>query len=119
MATFVLVHGGWQGGWSWRRVIPHLRASGHEAYAPTLTGLGERAHLLGCVGGLDTHVHDVLGVIEYEDLEDVVLVGHSYAGTVVTAVGEVVAEKLSHLVYLDAWVPKDGQAMFDPPSLAR
>jgi pimeloyl-ACP methyl ester carboxylesterase len=77
MATFVLVHGGWQGGWSWRRVILHLRADGHEVVAPTLTGLGERRHLLGCVEGLDTHVKDVLGVIEYEDLEDVVLVGHS------------------------------------------
>jgi pimeloyl-ACP methyl ester carboxylesterase len=113
MATFLLVHGGWQGGWSWRRVVPHLRARGYEVYTPTLTGLGERAHLLGCVEGLDTHVHDVLGVIEYEDLEEVVLVGHSYGGVVTTAVAEVVAEKLSHLVYLDAWVPKDGQRMFD------
>ena len=113
MATFVLVHGGWQGGWSWRRVVPHLRASGHKVYTPTLTGLGERAHLLGCVDGLDTHVKDVLGVIDYEDLEEVMLVGHSYSGVVITAVAEVVAEKLSHLVYLDAWVPKDGQRMFD------
>ena len=63
MATFVLVHGGWQGGWSWRRVVPHLRAGGHEVYTPTLTGLGDRAHLLGCVEGLDTHVNDVLEVI--------------------------------------------------------
>lgn len=94
-------------------MVPYLRASGHEVYTPTLTGLGERAHLLGCVDGLDTHVHDVLGVIEYEDIEEVVLVGHSYGGVVTTAVAEVVAQKLSHLVYLDAWVPKDGQAMFD------
>src|SRR5919202_5340746 len=105
MATFVLVHGGWQGGWSWRRGVPHLRAGGHEGYTPTLTGLGERAHLLGSVEGLDTHVHDVLGVIEYEDIEDAVLVGHSYGGVVATAVAEVVAQKLSDLVYLDAWVP--------------
>ena len=120
MATFVLVHGGWQGGWSWRRVVPHLRASGHEVYTPTLTGLGERAHLLGCVDGLDTHVNDVLGLIEYEDLEEVMLVGHSYGGVVITAVAEIVAEKLSHLVYLDAWIPKDGQGMFDlmPPGRA-
>jgi pimeloyl-ACP methyl ester carboxylesterase len=90
-----------------------LRADGHEVGAPTLTGLGERAHLLGCVDGLDTHVKDLLGVIDYEDLEEVVLVGHSYAGVVITAVAEVAAEKLSHLVYLDAWVPKDGQGMFD------
>ena len=113
MATFVLVHGGWQGGWSWQRVVPHLRAGGHEVYTPTLTGLGERAHLLGSVEGLDTHVLDVLGVIEYEEIEDAVLVGHSYGGVVATAVAEVVAQKLSHLVYLDAWVPKDGQRMFD------
>jgi pimeloyl-ACP methyl ester carboxylesterase len=119
MATFVLVHGGWQGGWSWRRVIHHLRADGHEVVAPTLTGLGESAHLLGCVNGLDTHVNDVLGAIEYEDLEDVVLVGHSYGGVVTTAVAEVVAQKLSHLVYLDAWVPKDGQRMFDLMSQER
>jgi pimeloyl-ACP methyl ester carboxylesterase len=91
VATFVLVHGGWQGGWSWRRVVPHLRAGGHEVYTPTLTGLGERAHLLGSVEGLDTHVHDVLGVIEYEEIEDAVLVGHSYGGVVTTAVAEVVA----------------------------
>jgi len=114
---FVLVHGGWQGGWSWRRVVPHLRASGHEVFTPTLSGLGERAHLLGCVARLDTHVKDVLGVIEYEDLEEVVLVGHSYAGVVISSVAEVVADKLFHLVYLDAWVPTDGQGMFDlmPP----
>jgi pimeloyl-ACP methyl ester carboxylesterase len=120
MATFVLVAGGWQGGWSWRRVVPHLRADGHQVFTPTLSGLGERAHLLGCVGGLDTHVKDVLGVIEYEDLQEVVLVGHSYAGVVITAVAEVAAEKLSHLVYLDAWLPQDGQAMFDlmPPKRA-
>jgi pimeloyl-ACP methyl ester carboxylesterase len=97
-----------------------LRAGGHKVVAPTLTGLGERTHLLGCVDGLDTHVKDVLGVIEYEDLEDVVLVGHSYGGVVITAVAEVVAQKVSHLVYLDAWVPKDGQRMFDlmPPERA-
>ena len=120
MATLVLVAGGWQGGWSWRRVVPHLRADGHQVFTPTLSGLGERRHLLGCVGGLDTHVKDVLGVIEYEDLQEVVLVGHSYAGVVITAVAEVVAEKLSHLVYLDAWLPQDGQAMFDlmPPERA-
>jgi pimeloyl-ACP methyl ester carboxylesterase len=94
-------------------VVPHLRASGHAVYTPTLTGLGERAHLLGCVDGLDTLVDDVLGVIEYEDIENVVLVGHSYGGVVTTAVAEVVAQKLSHVVYLDAWVPKDGQRMFD------
>jgi pimeloyl-ACP methyl ester carboxylesterase len=113
MATFLLVHGAWHGGWSWRRVVPHLRAGGHEVYTPTLTGLGERVHLLGPEVGLDTHVNDVLGVIEYEDLNEVVLVGASYAGMVITSVAEVALDRLVHLVYLDAWVPADGQAAFD------
>jgi pimeloyl-ACP methyl ester carboxylesterase len=113
MATFLLVHGAWHGGWCWRRVVPHLRASGHEVFTPTLTGLGERAHLLVPEVGLDTHVKDVLGVIEYEDLNEVVLVGHSYAGMVITSVAEAAPDRLAHLVYLDAWVPTDGQATFD------
>src|SRR5688572_18994714 len=83
MATFVLVHGADHGGWCWRRVVPLLRAAGHEVYAPTLTGLGERAHLAHPGIDLETHIQDVLGVIEYEDLDRVVLVGHGYAGTVV------------------------------------
>jgi pimeloyl-ACP methyl ester carboxylesterase len=84
MATFVLVHGAWLGGWCWQRVAPHLRRSGHEVYTPTLTGLGERAHLLSRDVGLDTHVQDIVGVLECEDLLEVVLVGHSFGGMVVS-----------------------------------
>src|SRR5688572_21568243 len=84
MATFVLVHGGWHGGWCWARVTPILRAAGHAVYVPSLTGMGDRAHLLNPSIGLETHVEDVLGILHYEDLRDVVLVGHSYGGMVIT-----------------------------------
>jgi pimeloyl-ACP methyl ester carboxylesterase len=113
MTTFVLVHGAWHGGWCWRHVAARLRAAGHEVHAPTLTGLGERAHLLSPEVGLDTHVRDVLGLLEYEDLRHAVLVGHSYGGIVITAVAERAAARLSHLLYLDAFVPEDGQAQAD------
>ncbi len=113
MATFVLVHGAWHGGWCWKRVIPLLRRAGHDVFAPTLTGLGERAHLLSPTVCLDTHVRDVLGVLAYEDLREVVLVGHSYGGMVITGVAERAAERLAHLVYLDAFVPRDGECLLD------
>lgn len=117
MASYVLVHGAWHGGWCWRRVAPLLRATGHDVYTPTLTGLGERAHLLTPDVGLDTHAQDVAGMLEYEDLQDVILVGHSYGGMVITAVAELAAERLAHLVYLDAFLPRDGECLFDflPP----
>ncbi len=95
MTTYVLVHGAWHGGWCWKRVAPLLRAAGHEVYAPTLTGLGERAHLLSPEVGLDTHVQDIVNVLTYEDLQDVVLVGHSYGGMVVAGVAERAAERLA------------------------
>jgi pimeloyl-ACP methyl ester carboxylesterase len=107
MATFVLVHGAWLGGWCWQRVAPHLRRSGHEVYTPTLTGLGERAHLLRRDVGLDTHIEDIVGVLECEDLLAVILVGHSFAGMVVSGVAERVPGRLGRLVYLDAWFPMD------------
>jgi pimeloyl-ACP methyl ester carboxylesterase len=113
MATFMLVHGGFHGGWCWKKVLPLLRAVGHEVFTPTLTGLGERAHLLTPTTSLQTHVQDVTAALEYEDLSGVVLVGHSYGGMVITAVAERVPERLRHLVYLDAFVPGDGQALFD------
>lgn len=113
MATFVLVHGGWHGGWCWGRVAPLLRAGGHEVHTPTLTGLGERAHLLSPDIDLDTHLRDVAGVLEYEELHRVVLVGHSYGGMVITGVADRAPERLAQLVYLDAFVPEDGQALFD------
>ncbi len=107
MATFVLVHGSWLGGWCWQRVTPHLRAAGHEVFTPTLTGLGERAHLLTRDVGLDTHIHDIVNVLEFEDLHDVTLLGHSYGGMVVTGVAERVPHRLARIVYLDAWFPID------------
>ena len=113
MANFLLVHGGWIGAWSWRRVRPLLLAAGHQAFTPTLTGLGERAHLLSPDIGLTTHIQDVVGVIESEELQDVVLVGQSYAGMVITGVADRVAGRLSQLVYLDAFVPRDGESLAD------
>jgi pimeloyl-ACP methyl ester carboxylesterase len=113
MATFVLVHGAWHGGWCWRRVAQALRAGGDEVFAPTLTGLGERAHLLSPAIGLDTHVDDVLGVLESEDLSDVVLVGHSYAGLVVSAASDRAPRRVARVVYLDAAVAADGQCLID------
>ena len=111
--SFVLVHGGWLGAWCWRRVRPLLQAAGYEVFAPTLTGLGERAHLLSPDIGLMTHVQDVVGLIEAEELQDIVLVGQSYAGMVITGVADRVPERLSHVVYLDAFVPRDGQSLAD------
>jgi pimeloyl-ACP methyl ester carboxylesterase len=112
-STFVLVHGAWAGGWAWREVASHLRAAGHEVFTPTLTGLGERVHLATPETDLDTHIQDILGVLEYEMLRDVILVGHSYGGMVVTGVAERAPERLAHLVYLDALVPEDGQSLAD------
>ena len=119
MTNFLLVHGAWHGGWCWRRVTRILRAAGHEVFAPTLTGLGEREHLMSADVGLDTHIKDVLGVLEYEDLRDVVLVGHSYGGMVIAGVAEKAATRLAHLVYLDAFVPDDGKSLADyqPPEI--
>jgi pimeloyl-ACP methyl ester carboxylesterase len=113
MATFVLVHGGWHGGWCWERLSSYLRAAGHATATPTLTGLAERAHLLSPAVGLDTHIRDIVNVLADDDLRDVRLVGHSYAGMVISGVAEEVPERLVHLVYLDAFVPADGQALFD------
>lgn len=113
MATFVLVHGAFHGGWCWRDVARHLRAAGHDVFAPTLTGLGERRHLATPAVDLATHVDDVAHLIEWEDLRDVVLVGHSYGGVVITGVADRLAERLGELVYLDALVPEDGQSVLD------
>jgi pimeloyl-ACP methyl ester carboxylesterase len=110
MADFLLVHGAWHGAWCWRDVTTALVRAGHRAHAVTLTGLGERAHLLHAGIDLQTHVQDVLAALEAEELQDVVLVGHSYAGMLVTAVADRMAQRLSHLVYLDAVVPKPGES---------
>ena len=113
MATFVLVHGGFSGGWVWRDVASFLSAAGHDTFTPTLTGLGERAHLAHPDIGLATHIQDIIGLIECEDLSQVVLVGHSSSSMVITGVSERVPERLGHLVYLDTAVPKDGQSWLD------
>jgi pimeloyl-ACP methyl ester carboxylesterase len=112
-SAFVLLHGAWHGGWVWRRVVPALRAAGHDVHAPTLTGVSDRAHLLTPSVGLGTHVRDVVALIEAHDLSDVVLVGHSYAGQVVTGVAEQVPERIATRIYLDAFVGDDGDAAID------
>jgi len=113
MASFVLVHGAWHGGWCWARVARLLRDAGHDVFTPTLTGLGERAHLARPEIDLAHHVQDVLAVLEAEELKSVTLCGHSYGGMVVTGVAARAAARVAHLVYLDAFVPAPGQAMLD------
>lgn len=110
----MLVHGTGGGGWQWRGVERLLRKAGHDVFTPTLTGCGERSHLLRDEEiGLDVHVLDVVRTLEYEAVRDVMLVGHSYGGNVITGVAHWVPERLSHLVYLDANVPRDGQSLTD------
>jgi pimeloyl-ACP methyl ester carboxylesterase len=112
--TFVLVHGAWHGAWCWSRVLPLVRAAGFEAHAITLTGVGERAHLLSNDITLSTHIQDVLGLIAAQELSNIVLVGHSYGGRVITGVADALLNagtvKLQHLVYLDAVVPRSGES---------
>jgi pimeloyl-ACP methyl ester carboxylesterase len=111
--TFVLVHGAWHGGWVWRDVLNRLRSLGHTATAPTLTGLGERRHTGNDSADLETHVEDVVAHIEMENVRDITLVGWSYGGMVVTGVLARIPERIKELVYLDAFVPEDGQALAD------
>ncbi len=113
MATFVLVHGSFHGGWCWQKVARLLRAAGHEVHTPTLTGLGERSHLATRQSGLELHIQDIFNVLEFEDLREVVLVGHSYAGLVITGVAERAPQRVARLVYLDAFIPHDGKSAFD------
>src|SRR5262245_39709780 len=111
MRTYVLVHGGGHGGWCYQRLSPLLRAAGHEVYAPTLTGLGERKHLLRPDTDLETHIADIVGVLQYEGLKDVILVGHSYGGMVITGVADRAADRIGHIVYLDAANPVNGESL--------
>ncbi|GHH95042.1 alpha/beta fold hydrolase [Streptomyces capillispiralis] len=113
MSTFLLIHGAWHSGRCWDRVVPLLEAAGHRAFAPSLTGHGDKAHLLGPEVGLDTHVDDVVDLITREDLGDVVLVGHSYAGLVISSAANRIPDRIGHLVYLDAMVPEDGESAVD------
>ena len=120
--TFVLVHGAWLGGWCWDRVADRLRAKGHRVYAPTLTGVADRSHLLAPDISLATQVTDIVNLIKWHDLSDVVLVGHSYGGFVVSGVAEQMEQAITSIVFLDAFVPDDGQCLVDltvPESGAR
>lgn len=117
MATYVLIHGAWHGGWCWRKVERLLRKSGARVYAPSLTGMGERSHIARHMDpaaiNLDLHIQDVKELLESEGLAEVILVGHAYAGMVITGVAEVCSERLAHLVYVNGVVPRDGEAMVD------
>ncbi|MBB5915376.1 pimeloyl-ACP methyl ester carboxylesterase [Nocardia transvalensis] len=113
MATYLLVHGAWHSGRAWDRVAPLLAAAGHRVFAPSLTGYGDKLALLGPEVGLETHVDDIAGLIAAEDLTEVVLVGHSYAGLVVSAVANRIPERITQVIYLDAMVPRDGENAVD------
>ena len=113
MSTYVLVHGGGHGGWCYQRVARIMRARGHDVYTPTLTGLGEREHLVSNAVDLDMHITDVVKVLQFEGLQDVILVGHSYGGMVITGVADRATDRIAHLVFLDAANPENGQSLAD------
>lgn len=117
MTTFVLVHGAWHGGWCWKRVRKALQSKGHDVFTPTLTGVADRSHLASPKVDLETHIADVANLIRWEELDDVVLCGHSYSGCVITGVADRLPERIRALVYLDAFVLEDGQGLHDalPP----
>lgn len=119
MTNFVLVHGAWCGGWVWRDVADILRAAGHVVYTPTLSGMGDRSHTLTGDITLGTHIQDIVNTIEYELLENVALVAHSYGGMVATGAADRIADRIDALIYLDAALPKDGQMMLDNVSAER
>jgi pimeloyl-ACP methyl ester carboxylesterase len=106
--SFVLVHGAWHGGWCWRRVADRLERKGHKVYAPSLTGLGDRAHLIGTRPTVTTHIDDIANIIRFEDLQRVILVGHSYGGIIISGVAEKVEKQIGSIVFLDAFVPPNG-----------
>jgi len=120
VTNYVLVHGAWHGGWAWQRVVPALRAAGHEVHTPTLAGLSDRAHLLSRSITLDTHIQDIVALLEAYDLSDVTLVGHSYGGQVISGVADRVPGRIAVRVYLDAFLASDGEAAIDmlPASVA-
>jgi len=110
LAIFLVAHGGWQAGWAWKKMRPLMAVRRHEMFTPTYTGLGERAHLAHRDIDLETHIQDILAVLEFEDLRDVILVGHSYGGMVATGVADRARYKIKHLVYLDAFAPESGKS---------
>ena len=111
--TFLVCHGAWSAGWAWKKMHPLMQKAGHRLVTPTYTGLGERAHLAHPAIDLETHIADMLNVIKYEDLRDFVLIGHSYGGMVATGAADRVRERIAQLIYIDAFVPRDGQSLFD------
>jgi pimeloyl-ACP methyl ester carboxylesterase len=117
-ATFLVCHGAWSAGWAWKKMHPLMAAAGHRLVTPTYTGLGERAHLANPSIDLETHIEDILNVIHYEDLRDIVLVGHSYGGMVATGVADRRRDIVRQLIYIDAFVPEDGQSLFDLNKMA-
>src|SRR3954462_14723916 len=112
-ATFLVCHGAWSAGWAWKRMHPLMAAAGHRLVTPTQTGIGERAHLANPSIDLEMHIQDILNVIQYEDLRDIVLIGHSYGGMVATGVADRARDRVAQLIYVDAFVPRDGQSLFD------
>ncbi len=113
MATYVLVHGGAHGGWCYQRVARVLRSAGHEVHTPTMTGVGERSHLITPDVDLEMHIQDIASVLHYEDLHDVILVGHSYGGMVITGAADRAADRIGRIVYLDAATPVNNQSLVD------
>ena len=113
MATIVLAHGAWSAAWAWKKMRPLFRDAGHEFFSPTYTGLGERAHLAHHDIDLSNHIHDVTAVLEFEDLHDVTLLGHSYGGMVATGVADKARDRIARIVYIDAFAPRDGESLFD------
>jgi len=113
MATFVLVHGAWHGSWCWKRVRKNLQYAGHDIFTPTLTGVGERSHLASPDVNLSTHIADILNLIQWEELSSIILCGHSYGGFVISGVADRIPDRIRALVYLDAFVPEDGESVFD------
>jgi pimeloyl-ACP methyl ester carboxylesterase len=111
MANFVLVHGGWRGGWTWKRVARQLRDEGHDVYAPTLTGLADRNHLPHADINLSIHIQEIVSLVRLEELNNVILCGHCYAGMIISSLTDRISERISSLVYLNAWRPKDGDSI--------
>lgn len=118
-ATFLACHGAWSAGWAWKKMHPLMQAAGHRLVTPSYTGLGERVHLANPSIDLETHIEDILNVIKYEDLRDIVLIGHSYGGMVASGVADRARERIAQLIYLDAFVPRDGQSLLDLNEVAR
>jgi pimeloyl-ACP methyl ester carboxylesterase len=117
--TFLVCHGAWSAGWAWKKMHPLMEAAGHRLVTPSYTGLGERAHLADPSIDLETHIADILNVISYEDLRDIVLLGHSYGGMVATGVADRARDRIAQLIYLDAFVPRAGQSLLDLNEPAR